>query len=54
MSYTPDLTAAARRHLAAAEALADGASRRVAGYLYGIAVECAIKAMMREAGLVPP
>lgn len=25
----------------------------MAGYLYGIAAECAIKAMMREAGLVP-
>jgi len=53
MSYTPDLPAAARRHLAAADALAAGPCRRVAGYLYGIAAECALKAMMHEAGLIP-
>jgi len=53
MSYTPDLSAAAGRHLDAAEALAEGPRRRVAGYLNGVAAECAIKAMMRDAGLIP-
>lgn len=56
MSCRPDLPAAARRHLAAADALAllnQGRFRPAAGYLYGIAAECAIKAMMREVGLVP-
>lgn len=53
MSYTPDLRAAAHRHFDAAEALAKGPCRRVAGYLYGIAAECAVKAMMLDARLVP-
>lgn len=53
MSYTPNLPVAAGRHLAAAEELAGGTCRRVAGYLYGIAAECAIKAMMLQVGLTP-
>jgi len=54
MAYTPNLPASARRHLAAAETLYDTERRRdVAGYLYGIATECALKAVMAEAGLRP-
>ena len=52
MTFAVDLPAAARRHLLAADSLAGGGPRRdVAGYLYGIAAECAIKAMMRDAGV---
>ena len=47
------MQAAARRHLQAAEVLAGGHRRDVAGYLYGLAAECAIKAMMYEAGYRP-
>jgi hypothetical protein len=54
MAYSPNLAASARRHLEAANALYDWEKRRdVAGYLYGIAAECAVKAMMLEAGLRP-
>ena len=54
MAYRPNLPASARRHLEAADALYDAERRRdVAGYLYGIASECALKAMMQEAGLRP-
>lgn len=34
----------------AAEAIRTGAHRGVAGYLYGIAAECAVKAMMEASG----
>ena len=48
------MPAAARRHLIAADLLnADKDRVDVAGYLYGIAAECAIKAMMLEANLWP-
>jgi hypothetical protein len=53
MTFAMDLPAAARRHFLAAEELDGGTRRDVAGYLYGIAAECAIKAMMIEAGLRP-
>lgn len=47
MAYTMDLADAARRHLEAANCLHDCAPpcRRpdIAGYLYGIAAECALK-----------
>jgi len=52
MTYTPNMQAAARRHLEAANLLMDK-HHDVAGYLYGIAAECAVKAMMQEAGLRP-
>jgi len=48
MAFTPNMPAAARRHLVAAEELADTARWDVAGYLYGIAAECAIKTMMEN------
>lgn len=50
MAFPPNVAAAARRHLVAADALNEAPTRGVAGYLYGIAAECAIKAMMEEAG----
>jgi hypothetical protein len=53
MAFTVDMRAAARCHLLAADELARGTRRDVAGYLYGIAAECAVKAMMIEAGLRP-
>jgi hypothetical protein len=58
MAYSQDLASAARRHLAAADRLdaADAAhlrKRDVAGYLYGIAGECALKQIMRESGIRP-
>lgn len=43
--------ASARRHLEAADNLMPSARYDVAGYLFGIAAECAIKAMMRDYGL---
>lgn len=54
MPFEPDMPAAAQRHLIAANILnAEGGRPDVAGYLYGIAAECAIKAMMLEANLWP-
>lgn len=48
MSFQANLPKAARRHLQAADLLyTDPGSRKdVAGYLYGIAAECAIKQML--------
>ena len=48
--FTPDMTKAAHRNWAAAENLmnAVASDRMTAGYLYGIAAECAIKALFRE------
>lgn len=51
MPFPADLPAAARRNLEAADALNTGQHRGVAGYLYGIAAECAVKAMVKELGL---
>lgn len=54
MAYIPDMASAARRHLLAANILYSEKTRiDVAGYLYGIAAECAIKAMMLDAGIRP-
>jgi hypothetical protein len=53
MVFSPDMHAAARRHLDAAETINTGHRRDVAGYLYGIAAECALKAMMLDAGIRP-
>ena len=50
MDYKPDMPAAARRHIEAADALVDGFRPDVAGYLYGIAAECAIKSMIWTPG----
>jgi hypothetical protein len=54
MSFGIDLPAAARRHLSAADDLEnENRNISVAGYLYGIAAECALKAMMLDAGMCP-
>ncbi|WP_248345559.1 hypothetical protein [Anaeromyxobacter paludicola] len=45
MAYSIDMRGAARRHLDAADKLALAQREDVAGYLYGIAAECAVKAM---------
>ena len=48
--FTRDMTKAAHRNWAAAERLknAGASDRTTAGYLYGIAAECAIKAWFRD------
>lgn len=49
-----DLLNAARRHLEAAELLDQPnpqGRRDVAGYLYGIAAECSLKAIMWKSGM---
>lgn len=53
MAYACDMRAAAYRHWEAAEELAVGKRRDVAGYLYGIAAECGIKAMMIDINIRP-
>ena len=45
MAYTADMPAAARRSLEAAKMIPAGPRQDVAGYLFGIAAECAIKSM---------
>lgn len=53
MAYTQSYAASARRHLQAADELDDGHRRDVAGYLYGVAAECALKELMRASGMRP-
>lgn len=58
VAYQRDFKSAAQRHLRAAQALynydaagAQPGSRAVAGYLFGLAGELAVKQMMRESGI---
>jgi hypothetical protein len=53
VAYACDMRAAAHRHLMAAEELVGGTRRDVAGYLFGIAAECGIKAMMLDINIRP-
>jgi len=60
MAYAQDLWAAAHRHFTAAQVLYEHAvpaarpgCLAVAGYLYGIAGELAVKQMMRDSGIKP-
>lgn len=60
MAYSPDYQISARRHLYAAEALyalntggAQPGAKAVAGYLYGLAGELAVKRMMIQSGMRP-
>ena len=60
MVYRQDLITAARRHLRAATELHAAASagaqpgcRSVAGYLFGLTGELAVKALMRSSGMAP-
>lgn len=48
MAYGTDLKGAARRHLEAARDLMGTNREDVAGYLFGIAAECAVKEMARH------
>lgn len=45
MAYEHDLPAAAHRHLDAGNKLQENGRRDVAGYLFGLSAECAVKAM---------
>jgi hypothetical protein len=58
MAYTTDFKDAARRHQQAASCLHDCEPhcrrRDVAGYLYGIAAECALKEIMRVSRWTEP
>jgi len=58
MAYGKDMAGAARRHLRAADTLAAATSagaqpgcRAVAGYLYGLCGELAVKQMMLQSGM---
>lgn len=60
MAYGQDLQGSARRHLRAATELhrlasagAQPGCSAVAGYLYGLAGELAVKALMRNSGMAP-
>ena len=54
MAYRRDLAKSARRHFEAATHLNQPGGRKdIAGYLYGIAAECALKEIMRQHGLRP-
>jgi hypothetical protein len=50
-SYKIDMEKAARRHSIAAERLYGSDRQDVAGYLFGIAAECAFKQLMRLSGI---
>lgn len=52
-TYQIDLKKAARRHLAAAEMLFETDRKDVAGYLFGLAAECALKHLMTLSGMRP-
>ena len=60
MAYRQDLSTSAKRHLRAAQELRSTTSagsqpgcKAVAGYLYGLSGELAVKAIMRDSGMVP-
>lgn len=53
MAYSINLKLAAERHFAAAETLHSSPRKDVAGYLYGLAAECAVKELMRRSGIFP-
>jgi hypothetical protein len=60
MAYRKDLDQSARRHFKAAEALfslntagSQPGCKAVAGYLYGLSGELALKELMRKSGLTP-
>ena len=51
--YNRDMRIAAYRHLAAAERLCTTDRKDIAGYLFGIAAECALKQIMIASGMRP-
>ncbi len=52
-AYDQDLRTAAFRHLEAAETLFETNRKDVAGYLFGLAAECALKHLMILSGMRP-
>src|SRR6266581_1034831 len=52
-TYQQDLKKAAYRHLEAAETLFATNRKDVAGYLFGLAAECALKHLMKVSGMRP-
>lgn len=54
MGFTIDMTQAANRQLDAANALDGNQKQPVAAYLYGLAAECAVKAMLKRLGVQEP
>ncbi len=54
MAYSVDLRNSAHRHMQAADALfTDASHKAIAGYLYGIAAECAVKALLMQSHMRP-
>ncbi len=60
MAYRQDLQSSARRHFRAADELHAVSSagsqpgcKAVAGYLYGVSAELAVKEIMRDSGIMP-
>jgi hypothetical protein len=53
MAYNTNMAAAARRHLDAGERLYNTPRNDIAGYLFGVAAECAFKQMMINSGMRP-
>ena len=51
--YKQDLRSAARRYLEAGETLVATSRKDIAGYLFGIAAECALKHIMANSGMRP-
>lgn len=52
-NYVSNMRAAAFRHLEAGTKLSDSTRRDVAGYLFGLAAECALKQIMLDSGMRP-
>ncbi|WP_258593176.1 hypothetical protein [Mesorhizobium sp. AR07] len=52
-SYPTNMRAAAHRHLNAGNELSNTHRKDVAGYLFGIAAECALKSLMQSLGIKP-
>lgn len=53
MTFQQKMSKAAHRNREAADRLESGPRRDVAGYLYGISAECAVKEMVRTVPLLP-
>ena len=54
MGFSTDMSQAASRQLAAADKLDGDQKRPVAAYLYGLAAECAVKAMLKSLRVKEP
>lgn len=53
MGYSRSYALSSKRHRQAADELYAGPRKDVAGYLYGVAAECAVKELMRLSGMMP-